>query len=119
MVERIGWVQIDTLQMVQAASTWPSGAGWAHTIPRFSTGWHSAMAASTTTTDSHNERRLFEYWMHAACVIPLTLYRNVLPTMLRRAMPQASAAANGSKMPQQSTVDTPCAQHVRANGTAR
>ena len=100
-----------------AASTWPSGAGWAHTITDILDRLAFGDGGIDNDTDSHNERRLFEYWMHAACIIPLTLYRNVLPTMLRRAMDKRRRewledAANRAML-------DAVREHVRANGSAR
>ncbi len=78
-VERVGWVQIDTLQVVRRA--------------QYLTLWSRLGAYDPTDLDRllfdggrtgpNNARRLFEYWMHAACIIPLTYYRWVMPMMRR------------------------------------
>lgn len=80
-VERVGWVQIDTLQVVRRA--------------QYLTLWSRLGAYDPADLDRllydggrrgpDNARRLFEYWMHAACIIPLTSYRWVLPMMRQRA----------------------------------
>ena len=76
-IERVGWVQIDTLQVVRRA--------------QYLTLWSRLGAYDTTLLDKllfdggntspDNNRRLFEYWAHAACIIPLTLYPNFMPRM--------------------------------------
>ncbi len=76
-VARVGWVQIDTLQVVNRA--------------QYLTLWSRLGAYDTTLLDKllfddgntspENGRRLFEYWAHAACIIPLTLYPYLLPRM--------------------------------------
>ena len=76
-IERVGWVQIDTLQVVNRA--------------QYLTLWSRLGAYDTTLLDKllfddgntspDNGRRLFEYWAHAACIIPLTLYPHFMPRM--------------------------------------
>ena len=117
MVERIGWVQIDTLQVVhrsQYLALWSRlGAYDTDILDRLVFG----DGGVDHDASSDNERRLFEYWMHAACIIPLTLYRNVLPTMRHRAMSKRRRewledAANRALL-------DAVREHVRANGSAR
>ena len=72
-IEQVGWVQIDTLQMVRRSQElvlWSRlGSYETSDLVRLMSG--------------RRERRLFEYWLHAACIIPLTEYRYLLPTMRR------------------------------------
>lgn len=77
-IERIGCVQIDTLQMVQRSQylvLWSRlGCYEPADLDRLLSGEQSALP-------SQNGRRLFEYWLHAASLIPLTRYRYRLPFM--------------------------------------
>lgn len=74
-IEKIGCVQIDTLHMVQRSQYL---AIWS----RLGT-YNPADFDQLIFGDGseRNTRRLFEYWLHAACVIPLTRYRYLLPNM--------------------------------------
>ena len=72
-IEKIGWLQLDALQMVRRSQDLVL---WSR-------------LGSYDTTDlarllsDRRERRVFEYWLHAACIIPLTEYRYLLPRMRR------------------------------------
>ena len=80
-VKRVGWVQIDTLQVVRRA--------------QYLTLWSRLGTYDPDDLDRllfdggrggpDNGRRLFEYWMHAACIIPLSHYPLALPMMRARA----------------------------------
>ena len=80
MIQRIGWVQIDTLQVVQRSQylvLWSRlGCYDASYLDRLTFG-------DPEGSPSPRDRRLFEYWMHAACLVPLEDYRLRLPTMRR------------------------------------
>lgn len=71
MVEQVGAVQIDTLQMVQRS--------------QYLTLWSRFGTYNTAEFDrlmyDHEHRRLFEYWWHEACIVPLSEYRYRLPKM--------------------------------------
>lgn len=71
VVEKIGAVQIDTLQMVHRS--------------QYLLLWSRFGTYDTADFDKlmfdPQERRLFEYWWHAACIIPLSEYRYRLPKM--------------------------------------
>ena len=115
MVERIGWVQLDTLQMVQRSQYL---ALWSR-LGAYDTDILDRLVFGDGGIDTDNERRLFEYWMHAACIIPLTLYRNVLPTMRRRAMPQSKRRREWLEDAANRALLDAVREHVRANGSAR
>ena len=70
-VAQLGCVQIDTLQMVQRS----------HYLAL----WSRLGAYDTADFDrlvyKPGERRLFEYWWHAACIIPYTAYSHCAMTM--------------------------------------
>ena len=71
LVERLGCVQIDTLQMVHRS----------HYLTLWSRlGSYAPDDFDRLVYDS-KERRLFEYWAHAASIIPLNAYRYYLPRM--------------------------------------
>ena len=71
IIEQLGCVQIDTLQMVQRS--------------QYLTLWSRLGSYDTSELDrliyDDGDRRLFEYWLHAACIIPLKSYRYRLQKM--------------------------------------
>jgi uncharacterized protein YcaQ len=73
VVERLGCIQIDTLQMVHRS--------------HYLTLWSRLGSYDPAHLDylayDPNGRRLFEYWKHAACLIPLNEYRDHYFTMER------------------------------------
>jgi len=73
-VEQLGCVQIDTLQMVHRSQYL---ALWSRL------GSYAARDFDRLVYEPE-ERRLFEYWAHAASIIPLKAYRYYLPSMLWR-----------------------------------
>ena len=76
-IERVGWVQIDTLQVVNRAhyvTLWSR-------LGSYDTSLLDRLLFDDGNTSPDNNRRLFEYWAHAACIIPLTLYPYLLPRM--------------------------------------
>ena len=79
-VRRVGWTQIDTLQVVNRAqylTLWSRLGDYdMETLDR--------LAFDGGSDSPDNARRLFEYWAHAACLIPLDEYRNFIPMMRRR-----------------------------------
>jgi len=67
-IQQIGCVQIDTLQMVARS--------------QYLTLWSRLGAYDSKDLDAllfGPERKLFEGWQHAACIIPLTEYRYQMP----------------------------------------
>ncbi len=72
-VEQLGCVQIDTLQMVRRSQYLVLWSRLGRYDP----------ADLDRLIHSAPHRRLFEYWLHAASIIPLTLYRYRLPVMRR------------------------------------
>lgn len=77
VVRRIGWVQLDTLQVVRRSQYI---ALWSR-LGAYDTADLDRLIFDDGKIGADNRRRLFEYWMHAACIIPLTLYRCVMPAM--------------------------------------
>ena len=74
-IDHLGCVQIDTLQIVQRSQYLVL---WSR-LGIYNTADLDHMAYG----DAGASRRLFEYWMHSACLIPLTDFRYRLPAMNR------------------------------------
>jgi uncharacterized protein len=68
IVQQIGCVQIDTLQMVRRSQ---------YLVPWSRLGTYEPQEFDALA--SSVDRRLFEGWQHAACIIPLTEYRYQMP----------------------------------------
>ncbi len=85
-IQRIGWLQLDTLQMVRRSQYI---ALWSR-LGEYAPEALDALVFGDGGINGENTRRLFEYWMHAACIIPLTAYRYTLPTMRRHQRPQSA-----------------------------
>lgn len=79
-IEQIGWIQIDTLQVVhrsQYLTLWSR-------LGTYNTEYLDHLLFDGGNTSPDNKRRFFEYWAHAACVIPLKAYRFWRPMMRRQ-----------------------------------
>lgn len=118
-VERIGWVQLDTLQMVrrsQYIALWSRLGNYdAAAFDRLVFGDGSIHSDGRGA----NDRRLFEYWMHAACIIPLSLYRFAIPAMRRHANPTGKRRREWLEDPENALVLDAVLKHVREKGLAR
>ncbi|QES93601.1 winged helix-turn-helix domain-containing protein [Empedobacter brevis] len=68
-LEHLGYVQIDTLAVVERAH---HHTLWSR-IPDYNAGFLDELVA---------ERAIFEYWFHAASYLPMKAFRYVLPQML-------------------------------------
>lgn len=80
LVERLGCVQIDTLQRVNRSHYL---ALWSR-LGSYPPALFDALAYGGQ--DEHGqtvERALFEFWFHAACYLPLSVYRYRMPRMQR------------------------------------
>ncbi len=78
MVERLGCVQIDTLQVVHRSQYLVLWSRLGRYTPA---DFDRLIYGDSDAPPGQNTRRLFEYWQHAASIIPLTEYRYRLPTM--------------------------------------
>ena len=114
-VDRIGWVQLDTLQMVQRSQY---VALWSRLGP-YDTAEFDSLTFGNGTLEGSNDRRLFEYWMHAACIIPLSLYRFTIPTMLNHKYRQGKRRREWLEDPANVKVLDAVLERVRENGLAR
>jgi uncharacterized protein YcaQ len=112
-VEQIGCVQIDTLQMVQRSQYLVL---WSR-LGSYDTSQFDDLLSGSS--DAENDRRLYEYWLHAACLIPLTDYRFSLPEMRqRRESPNHWRKSWFAKSENRDLVDQ-VLSHVRENGPSR
>lgn len=88
VVEQIGCLQMDTLQVVQRShylALWSRlGCYDPADLDRLIYGDLTSLPGETTWPQGENSCRLFEGWLHAACIIPLAEYRYRLPGMRRR-----------------------------------
>ena len=114
-VDRVGWVQIDTLQMVRRSQYI---ALWSRLGP-YDTSAFDKLIFGDSSIHGDNDRRLFEYWMHAACIIPLSLYRFTIPTMRRYATPTGSRRSRWITAAENMQLLDEVLKHVRENGLAR
>ena len=99
-VEHLGYVQIDTLSIIERAH---HHTLWTR-IPDFQTDYLEELV---------EERKIFEYWFHAASYLPMQDFRYALPQMLH-VKQDASHYYNADKNVMQAVIDT-----IRAEGPKR
>ena len=114
-VERVGWVQIDTLQVVNRAQYLTLWSRLGNYDPHLL----DQLLFDGGSTSPDNGRRLFEYWTHAACVIPLTEYRNVIPLMRRRGQGRGGWHRRWADNPENRKLVKTVLNRVKAEGAAR
>ena len=114
-VERIGWVQIDTLQVVNRSQYI---ALWSR-LGDYDMGHLDALLFDGGSASPGNGRRLFEYWAHAACIIPLASYRWFMPMMRRRAAGRGTWHRNWVADPENARFVETLLDRVRTDGPAR
>ena len=112
-VERIGCVQIDTLQMVQRSQYLVL---WSR-LGNYETSHFDQMLSGHP--DSENGRQLFEYWLHAACLIPLADYRFSLPHMRHSRERATGWRKSWIENPENSELVDQVLTHIRQNGPSR
>ena len=78
VIDRLGCVQLDTLQMVQRSQYL---VVWSRLGRYDPADLDRLLFDPAAIARGQNNRRLFEYWLHAACLIPLTEYRYRLGMM--------------------------------------
>ncbi|WP_312991840.1 winged helix-turn-helix domain-containing protein [Chryseobacterium flavum] len=100
VVEHLGYIQIDTLSVVERAH---HHTLWTR-IPDFKTGY---------LEDLVEEREIFEYWFHAASYLPMQDFCYALPKMLK-VRNGASHYSGADKKVMQVVLDT-----IRAEGPKR
>lgn len=99
-VEHLGYIQIDTLSIIERAH---HHTLWTR-IPDFQTDYLEELV---------EERKIFEYWFHAASYLPMQDFRYALPQMLH-VKQDASHYYNADKNVMQAVIDT-----IRAEGPKR
>ena len=80
VVERLGCVQLDTLQVVRRSHYL---VPWSRLGRYDPANLDRLIYGALASPEGENPRRLFEGWLHAACIIPLSEYRYRLPYMRR------------------------------------
>ena len=114
-VERVGWVQIDTLQVVNRSQYI---ALWSR-LGDYDMGHLDKLLFDGESTSPDNNRRLFEYWAHAACIIPLTSYRWLMPMMSRRASGRGTWHRKWVADPDNARFVEATLEQIRSDGPAR
>ncbi len=107
VIERIGCVQLDTLQMVRRSQYI---ALWSRV------GNHDPASLDRLAFE---QRRLFEYWLHAACLIPYSEYRYRLPVMRLRREGASTGWSRWIHQPGKRELVESIHEHIRHNGAAR
>ena len=114
-VERLGWVQIDTLQVVRRAQYLTL---WSR-LGTYDPDHLDNLLFDDGSTSPDNRRRLFEYWTHAACIIPLTQYRYMLPTMRQRSVGRGGWHRKWAAEPENRKFVRTILERVQSEGAAR
>jgi uncharacterized protein YcaQ len=99
-VEQLGYIQIDTLSVVERAH---HHTIWSR-VPDYQPGYLDALL---------EERKVFEYWFHAASYLPMEQYRFALPQMME-VRQDKSHYRNADPKVMQYVLDT-----IRAEGPKR
>ena len=115
IIEHIGWVQIDTLQVVNRAQYLTL---WSR-LGSYAPAHLDRLLFDDSSNSPHNARRLFEYWAHAACIVPLSKYRYLMPMMRRRANGRGSWHRRWIADQDNRKFVESVLEHVTANGPAR
>ena len=114
-IKRIGWLQIDTLQVVRRSQYI---ALWSR-LGAYDPDCMDALIYDNGKLGGDNNRRLYEYWMHAACIIPLDAYRYTLPAMRRNRDARSKRIRAWLDNPANRRLLAQVMEHARANGGAR
>lgn len=114
-VRRVGWTQIDTLQVVNRAqyvTLWSRLGDYdMYTLDR--------LAFDGGSDSPDNGRRLFEYWARAACLIPLAEYRNFIPMMRRRRQGRGGWHRKWASDPDNRRLTQTILAKIRADGAGK
>ncbi len=114
-VERVGWVQIDTLQVVRRAQYLTL---WSR-LGTYDPDHLDNLLFDDGSISPDNSRRLFEYWTHAACIIPLTQYRYMLPMMRQRSVGRGGWHRKWAAEPENRKFVNSVLERVRIEGASR
>ena len=114
-VERVGWVQIDTLQVVRRAQYLTL---WSR-LGTYDPDHLDTLLFDNGNVSHDNNRRLFEYWTHAACIIPLTEYRYLMPMMRQRSLGRGTWHRKWVADPENQKLVREVLKRVKADGASR
>ena len=114
-IERLGWVQIDTLQVVRRAQYLTL---WSR-LGVYDPADLDRLLFAGGAAGPDNGRRLFEYWMHAACIIPLAHYRLVMPMMRQRAEGRAGWHRRWARDPDNARLLQAVRARIESDGPCR
>jgi uncharacterized protein len=109
LVERLGCVQIDTLQMVQRS----------HYLVLWSRLGRYNPADFDRLVYDPSQHRLFEGWKHAAAIIPLKDFRYQLPHMRKLRDHPASYSARWLDLPENQALLNQVRERIREEGALR
>lgn len=104
-IRRLGVLQIDSISVVNRS---PYLVLWSR-LGHFPLNW---------LTDLLAERKLFEYWSHAACFLPIEDFGQYRRSMLERRAPDSRVNAWVSRRDLGGTIEA-VREHIRANGEVR
>lgn len=108
-IERIGCVQIDTLQMVQRSQ---------YLVLWSRLGNYDTADLDRLAYDAQH-RSLFEGWQHAACLIPLSEFRYQIPHMRQVLQDHAASTRSFLAQPGGAEIIEEVRERIRANGALR
>jgi len=111
-IEKIGCVQIDTLQMVHRSQ-------YLVLWSRLGTYDPAELDRLAYGGGRRNARKLFEYWLHAACLIPLTEYRYRLPAMRHAQVGSSKWWEHWLSQPGNAELMDKVRERIRAEGPLR
>ncbi|MCH8310989.1 MAG: YcaQ family DNA glycosylase [Chloroflexi bacterium] len=112
-ITQIGCVQIDTLQMVRRSQYLVI---WSRLGSYDTTHFDDLLSGDS---DTENGRKLFEYWLHAACLIPLADYRYSLPLTRKYREGAAGWRRSWIEQPGNRALVDQVMSHIQENGPAR
>ncbi len=115
-VDQIGCVQIDTLQMVQRSQYL---VVWSRLGLYDPADFDRLIYGTPAAADGQNDRRLFEYWLHAASIIPLTEFRYRLPVMRYYQETAGSWNERWLSQPENAALMDEVYDRIRAEGARR
>ena len=114
-VRRVGWLQLDTLQVVNRAQYVTL---WSR-LGDYDTETLDRLAFDGGSASPDNARRLFEYWAHAACLIPLAEYRCFIPMMRRRRQGRGGWHRKWASDPDNRRLTQTIVAKIRADGAGK
>lgn len=114
-VRRVGWLQLDTLQVVNRAQYVTL---WSR-LGDYDTETLDRIAFDGGNDSPDNARRLFEYWAHAACLIPLAEYRSFIPMMRRRRQGRGGWHRKWASDPDNRRLTQTILAKIRADGAGK